>query len=41
MAHFIKSDVGFENYVGAIDGLLICSEKLTEKFVHDENDENR
>jgi hypothetical protein len=29
-----KSDVGFDNCVGAIDGLLICSEKPTEKFAH-------
>jgi hypothetical protein len=29
-----KNDVGFDNCVGAFDGLLICSEKLTEKFAH-------
>jgi hypothetical protein len=29
-----KSNVGFDNCVGAIDGLLICTEKPTEKFAH-------
>jgi hypothetical protein len=29
-----KSAVGFNNCVGVIDGLVICSEKPTEKFVH-------
>jgi hypothetical protein len=29
-----KSDVGFDNCVGAIDGLLICTEKPTETFAH-------
>jgi hypothetical protein len=29
-----KSNVGFDNCVRAIDGLLICSEKPTEKFAH-------
>jgi hypothetical protein len=30
-----KSNVGFDNCVGAIDGLLICTEKPTEKFAHE------
>jgi hypothetical protein len=29
-----KSDVGFDNCVGAIDGLLICTEKPMESFAH-------
>lgn len=29
-----KSQVGFENCVGCIDGLLICTEKPTEKEAH-------
>jgi hypothetical protein len=29
-----KSNVGFDNCVGAINGLLICTEKPTEKFAH-------
>jgi hypothetical protein len=29
-----KSDVGFDNCVGAINGLLICTEKPTENFAH-------